>query len=675
MKKDGLTVKSLLGGLAAWAVSGIFLGGCTQSNCLNAGGWTLDYDEVSDGIDVKKGDKLICDNVYASYKLSDSIVSTRSYGAKSISIENIKDAFGEGFRYKVTYTDDRLPVLVQSFYVYPDKDYILTDFFLEDTSGVASNYMAPINVEHMPDVLAEGDNNRALFVPFDNDCWIRYQSHSLTFDSLTSYEVTAIFNNDTREAVVAGSIEHDAWKTGITIGKGNIYNVGSLVCYGGAADQTTRDSKPHGALKGTQIKSPKILLGYFNDWREGLEEYAQANAVVAPPKAWAKAVPFGWNSWGALQFNLTYPKALEVSDFYNQHLQNHAFVNADNLVYIGLDSGWNSFTEAELKDFADRCKANGQVPGIYWTPFTDWGKNPEREIKEMPECKYKDVYLYANGQPQELDGAYAIDPTHPAVEAMMKATSELFHRTGFEYVKMDFMTHGAMEADKWYNPDIQTGIQGYNYGMTLLDKYFGDMYINLSISPVFPAHYAQSRRIACDAWNKMKDTEYTLNALSYGWWQDRVYQFNDPDHIVLREATEGENRARVTSGVITGLFICGDDFSAAGPAADKEKAEKYLTNAAINAIANGESFRPVEGNGEKSENQFVRIDKDGKAYYAVFNYAEQELKTTVSLERLGLDSEKEYRLTELWSGAESRVKNQMEVSVPAQDVAVFRLEE
>ena len=132
---------------------------------------------------------------------------------------------------------------------------------------------------------------------------------------------------------------------------------------------------------------------------------------------------------------------------------------------------------------------------------------------------------------------------------MMKHTSELFHRAGFEYVKMDFMTHGAMEADKWYNPEIQTGIQGYNYGMQLLDKYFGDMYINLSISPVFPAHYAQSRRIACDAWNKMKDTEYTLNALSYGWWQDKVYQFNDPDHIVLRDATDGENRARVTSGL------------------------------------------------------------------------------------------------------------------------------
>lgn len=50
---------------------------------------------------------------------------------------------------------------------------------------------------------------------------------------------------------------------------------------------------------------------------------------------------------------------------------------------------------------------------------------------------------------------------------------------------MDFMTHGAMEADQWHCDTIRTGIQGYNYGMKLLNKYFGDMYINLSISPVF----------------------------------------------------------------------------------------------------------------------------------------------------------------------------------------------
>lgn len=674
MKNKWTTFRSICLCISTMAFSCHLFSGCAGRPVLNAGEWSIAYDEQSKSLDITKGGILLYDDVYASYKWGDSLVTTRSYGKCRFSVEGIDDNIGTGYRYMVVYQEKGLPVLEQSFYVYPDKDYILTDFTLEGVPEVASNYMAPVNVNQMQELLAEGDNNRALFIPFDNDCWIRYQSHPLTFDELTSYEVTAIFNDDDRCAIVAGSVEHDNWKTGITIGKGSRYNVGSLVCYGGAADKTTRDSKPHGALKGKKIKSPKILLGYFTDWRDGMEEYANVNARVAPPKPWGKAVPFGWNSWGALQFNLTFPKAMEVSDYYKEHLQSNHFENADKLVYTGLDSGWNSFSEEELKTFVERCRANGQVAGVYWTPFTDWGKNPEREIKEVPGCTYKDVYLYANGKPQELDGAYAIDPTHPAIEAMMKSTSELFHRAGFEYVKVDFMTHGAMEADKWYNADIQTGIQGYNYGMKLLDKYFGDMYINLSISPIFPAHYAQSRRIACDAWNKMKDTEYTLNALSYGWWQDRVYQFNDPDHIVLREATDGENRARVTSGVITGLFIAGDDFSKEGSKVVKEKAMKYLTNAKINAIANGESFRPVNGNEKQSENQFVRVEKDGTAYYTVFNYTDEKLLVLASMERLGLDPTREYAVTELWSNVSTKAKTEFEVRVPAMDVVVLKME-
>ena len=69
----------------------------------------------------------------------------------------------------------------------------------------------------------------------------------------------------------------------------------------------------------------------------------------------------------------------------------------------------------------------------------------------------------------------------------------------------------------------------------------------------------------------------------------------------MRDATDGENRARVTSGVITGIFIAGDDFSKGGSKEVKEKAMKYLTNAEINAIANGESFHPVDGNGESQK--------------------------------------------------------------------------
>ncbi|ASZ13253.1 alpha-galactosidase [Chitinophaga pendula] len=633
------------------------------------GDWKIVYDKGSKALRITSGASKVDLQLYASYKWNGRLVTAKDYARHTVAVKAVRDAFGRGSLLQVTYRDGQLPTLVQSFYQYAGKDYLLTDFTLEGAGGsIASNYMAPVNLADITPVVGEG-RGRALFVPFDNDKWIRFQSHPLDFTTLTSYETTAVFDGDSRKGLVVGSVEHDFWKSAVLMDKaGGAY---TLTCYGGVADSTTRDLLPHGAREGKVIKSPKVLLGVFSDWRVGMEAYGAANAIVAPPRAWKKAMPMGWNSWGVLQFNISYQKALEVSDFFHEELQPHHFVNGDGEVVIGLDSGWDRFTEEQLKDFVRHCKANGQMAGIYWTPFTDWGKRPDAAIKEAPQYRFKDVYIYANGQPQELDGAYAIDPTHPAIEQRMKEVSALFRRCGFQYVKVDFMAHGAINGDKWYNTGVRSGIAAYNYGMQLLDKYFGDMYINLSIAPIFPAQYAQSRRIACDAWNKIKDTEYTLNAVSYGWWIDKIYRYNDADHVVLQQASEGENRARVTSAVVTGLFISGDDFSKEGSEEGKVRAKQFLTNAEVNAAAMGRSFRPVEGTGERSEDQFVLEDGKGNIYYAIFNYTEELRSVKLSLARLGLDVRKRYQLRNLWAHAD--IDAAQPLQVPAKDVLFLKI--
>jgi alpha-galactosidase len=302
-------------------------------------------------VTLTKNKLVVLENFSAVYKMGDRNISTKDYSISEITQTQEKGKSGKTTRIvSIVYKSDKLPAMVQRFYLAANDDYVLTDFTLESASEIESNYMAPVVAAKIN--LVGGDNARALFIPFDNDAWVRYQSHKLDFEKLTSYEATAIFNNDTRNGLVIGSVEHNNWKTGIDMTAEN-NTLNSLVCYGGAADKLTRDSKPHGALKGKSIKSPKVFIGYFNDWRTGLETYADANAEVVAPRAWDKAVPFGWNSWGVLQFKLTYQKALEVSDFFKNNLQNNHFKNADNTVYIGLDSGWNSFSEEQLKAFVD----------------------------------------------------------------------------------------------------------------------------------------------------------------------------------------------------------------------------------------------------------------------------------------------------------------------------------
>ena len=114
MKNNWLTLKSLFLCVSALGVSGLILSGCTENANLNVGEWSLEYDAHANGIDISKGSKLIYDNVYAAYKLADSVVSTRDYAKHHVSTKKINDYFGEGYHYEVTYTGNNLPALVQS---------------------------------------------------------------------------------------------------------------------------------------------------------------------------------------------------------------------------------------------------------------------------------------------------------------------------------------------------------------------------------------------------------------------------------------------------------------------------------------------------------------------------------------------------------------------------------
>lgn len=644
-----------------------------QLNRITCGEWELTTDPVTGMSDISKNQVLLIHQSQPAFKVGEVRYTGSQLPVSKIEETDLNDDFGQGKLIRViAATADGSVRLEQNYYLYDGKDYLMTDFTIESDATIESNYMAPLCAEGGSAFLP-ASGNRSLFVPYDNDKWVRYNSFDFG-TTTTSYEVGVMYNSATRRGLVVGSVEHTLWKTGIVANTSSENKINTLEVYGGITSSETRDLLAHGAVKGKKIKSPKIFVGYFDDWRTGMETFGEVNAIVAPKLAWDGHVPFGWNSWGAIQTKLSYQNATEVSEYVSTSLQPNNYSN-DNTVYIGLDSYWDNITYANLVKFVKYCKARGQKAGTYWTPFVDWAKNPDRAVEGVEGAYYRDIYLYADGKPQEIAGAYALDPTNPITQKRAELYLKRFKDQGFEYLKLDFMTHGSLESDSHYDPEVYTGIQAYNIGLQHIVKFLNNqMFLNFSISPLFPSNYANSRRIACDAYKSISETEYTLNSLTYGWWLNRVYSYNDADNVVFNGVSLGENRARMTSGVVTGMFTIGDDFSNAGYATAKQRAEKFLTDKEVIRICRrGVSFRPVEdGIGNVAADMFMSNAAD-TLYLAVFNYTIQKTTPEINFDRLGLEKGVNYVVHELWENELMEKTDSWTESIPRRDVKLFKI--
>jgi len=577
---------------------------------------------------------------------------------------------GDETRYLVRSSGGGHPDMEQRFYIRKGEKVFTTSVRIE---AAGCNYMSPLTTQHT--YLHASDDNRALLVPFDNDAWVRYNAFPLRSADFTSAEVTALYDNTSRNGLILGSIIQRTWKTGIRIKGADSGKITELSVFGGYTDKTyTHDLKGHGTVMAEPdhfCTSPFVMAGWYDDWRAGLEDFAKHAAMRQMPR-WSDATTFGWNSWGAMQDKLTLPKAKAVVDFFHDSCR--SFRTADNTLYIDLDSYWDMLLQggldgdySRLKEFCDYCKSKGFQPGIYWAPFVDWGKSPRK--MEGSDYNYEDCWIRQNGNYNDLDGARALDPTHPGTLARIALVIRHFKACGFRMIKIDFLGHAALEADHFYDSSVHTGMQAFRKGMEFLTGHLeGKMLLYAAISPnLATARYVHMRRIACDAYSGINETAYTLNSTTYGWWQGKLYDHVDADHIVFKAEPPGMNRARLASALITGTLITGDDFST--PGNWHSTAKTLLQNKDLLRVAqSGQAFRPVEGNtGDQAGNFFVR--KEGKhTCIAIFNYSDTVLHYTIDPLRWGIAKKP---LKELFSGAVLQA-GMWTISVPPADAVIYR---
>lgn len=685
---------------------------------ISDGAWTITAGTSNTLTYTVNGTTIIKNAYVTALDESYNTMSSKDYPNCALTSKSISDGFGTGKQYTYRFSGKSgQNDLEQNIYIYTNQPYILVEASVIASSGTTSSTkICPIVSETTNTLSVLGSsNNRVYNMPFANDNWATFSTINWEIgQQVISCEATSLFNVDTRKAIVLGSIDHSTWKSAIYVTPNGSNRLRKLTAEAGYISERTWDivnnkasSERHGAVKGARVSSPRFMLGVFDDWRNGMETYADANAVLCPKYVWTKDESlFGWQSWGGMEFGLNYTSAMSLLDFFEKELKPVGFYNKQGRCHLVLDSGWNALTDEQLREYANRCKELGFVAGIYTTPFTYWGgEDAVTGNYEWEGGRLGEMVLKTGGKYRHING-WSLDPTHPAVKEWNRRTFQKFRDLGFEFVKIDFMNNGSQEADSWYDPNITTGMMAYNYGMDYIKEFCGDddIMLDFSIAPIFP-NKAHVRRIGCDAWGDLPQSMYTLNCIEGSWWLDRLYSFNDPDHMCMSKVKfsgkgsndEQEARIRYTCGLITGMTLLGGTYAYEGEVRgnyglvvgyDEERARavKFTSNKDLLEVGRiGKSFRPVAGtfsytttlfsqNDVSVDNEFI-MDTPDAFYYVVFNYENKgALNFAPNFQRLGVDASEFVRVTELFETKTYSNAATMQISVPNKDVRIYRFE-
>jgi len=629
----------------------------------------------------RDGNKLL--GVASAAQLEDGrSVSTTDYATHSMEPESGSGAGVPGSHaYTIRSAKAGMPDLLRHVWLFDGKPWIAIEAELTlDAAKTGTRHFDAVLLQGNQAVqVGNGAALRVLHVPFDNDMWFRYDAMPVAGmkdgAQYSSAEATAIYDNASRHGLVLGSITHDKWKTAIDVqaAAGNLTRVD---VYGGITSPTgvrteTHDVVPHGLVRGERVVSPRIFIGSFADWRDGLEAYGRANAEVHPPLDWPEGAPMGWNSWAAYADKIDDHRYLGAAEYVRDTLVPQGF-GRKGVVYVNLDAFWSKLDAVQLADAVANIKAMRGAdgvqfrPGIYWTPFAYWSDDLDEYVEGTGmKYRYRDILLKTPDGSflPKVDGGRPIDPSHPGTKARTAYYIQHFIELGFTYLKLDFLSHGSLEGAH-YDPAVQTGTEAYNMGMRqIAEENHNRMFLSLSIAPLFPSGYGHARRLSCDTKGHIgggdQSTEYMLNSLTYGWWTDKNLYITDPDHVVLGEKadlgarTVPEGKSRLLSVVISGGMIL-DSSRLADDPQGRELAKAVYDNRNLFAVASeGKVFRPVEGDtGNQATAVFMRPSQHG-FYLAVFNYDDKAAKTIrVPLERIAaaLSQAKTVAVTDVASG-------------------------
>lgn len=569
-------------------------------------------------------------------------VSTKDCKRTSYTIS----ATDTGYLCTITYQKKDLS-FIQQFIVEQNQPYFQLALTIESQQReLKSNYLVPMETIY-PDQythpLFTDLDSQLIQVPYDNDMWVHYQS-TYPFSGLTSYDLSALYHPDRQNGIIFGAVDFDFWKNGLVCSEqdARVYRLVS-----GIADAGTHDQLPHGYQFGHQLSSSRFMIGYYDQIKDGLCQYGKL-VSANPCLKHDYPVVFGYNSYSGLAETTSIEHILEAGRFLKNELTN--FADEQNVTYINFDATFG-LNKNKIKKAIHTLHANHQKVGTYLAPFIHMDIMNSLPIKGSLFKFRKDLVLKKPDGPsyQPIDSKLPIDITIPEAEKDLRLRLREIIELGFDYLKLDFLSHGALEGVR-YNKAIRTGRQALNYFYQILQEELKDqnIFVSLAISPLFPT-YGHARRISCDCFGHHQDVKYLLNALNYSFWMHQnLYPFLDGDHIVLYQSkvdgqpisSINEARSRYLGSIITGgLMLLSEDFGkTANEAVDTKNRVKMIANhSRLNQlVSKHQAFYPLK---LSNDNTIYYLHAQEGTYLAVFNCHNEIKNFTIDPTLIGTKSE------------------------------------
>jgi alpha-galactosidase len=649
------------------------------------------------------------------------------YPQHSWQTENFHDTLGAGIHIYMTHSGKKdCPELEQVITIYKDRPFILLALRAHSPLSVETRDISPLAIlpQQGSSLLVPGSEPRILDVPFDNDDWVNdvertWPSANEPTVSGIGYELSAVYDNKNYTGIVMGSLSHDFWKTGIRYRAASTPGLlDSLLIFGGAATADnpslraddggrdgTHDLAQHGTRRGTTVESPLIYLCAPGDVRTAFVGYGELNARLNGRLSWKGDAPVYWNSFG-VEDVLGYRKIMlppdvkKISDFISTLKQFNGYAPP----VLSIDSYDQGIYSTSVLDSIGLYGAqHHQQLGFYFIPFAEWTwKNSiDSGLFHGTQTPLSQVVLRdSSGRPIQYKtgdfGAYALDPTHPAVREAIIATLEKARAIHARFLKIDFLTAGALESTSRYDTTIRSGMQAYNRGMKMLkhliDSILGpDIFITQAISPLFPSQYAHTRFISTDVYSHLRNdqkgfpdwgsTEASLAIGSHMWWQQgTLWPYTNADVIVMQrfqrnpDLREQEVRVRLYAMMVMGSIL-GDGSDFRQPLA-RERALSFLDNPRVCAwFSHPKAFTPIKwADGRSMDQQLIFYRAPLLAQFN-FNRTTPFIHS-FSLHDLGL-KQGQYELVDFLTGQPFQTigpgQTSFSVTVPAEDAIMLRI--